>query len=295
MANRQVERFNRDMRKYLMTILNESSDWALFLKPLQFAHNSAINKSTNFTPHNLTFLQNPRLPDTLDSKKIVYNESYSSEAFKRMQYAHCLVYQNNKEACKAYTANYNKKIRTRKFELEDEVLVTFPVSPKIANKKLSPVWRGPFKIINFLPNNVFELKLTPRSKSLKIHINRCRLFNHLEDIKVDLQTEEDSGIESEEEQTKIRHVRFDDEDDSDDDEGDPDDDDEGDPDNIDNEGDPNPAPAPAPLPAPAPPAPLGGVDRLTVDLVDRLTWSRGPAPNIVLPNRAIEYKKYTKK
>jgi hypothetical protein len=296
MANGQVERFNRDMRKYLMTILNESSDWVSFLKPLQFAHNSAINKSTNFTPHYLTFLQNPRLPDTLDSKKIVYNESYSSEAFKRMQYAHRLVYQNNEEARKAYTANYNKKIRTRKFELGDEVLVTFPVSPKIANKKLSPVWKGPFKIINFLPNNVFELKLTPRSKPLKIHINRCRLFNHLEDVKVDLHTDEDSGIESEEKQenTNIRHVRFDDED-EDDDEEDPDDDDVGDPDNNVNVGDPNPEPAPAPLPAPAPPAPLGGVDRLAVDLVGRLTRSRGPAPNIVLPKRAIEYKKYTKK
>jgi hypothetical protein len=89
-------------------------------------------------------------------------------------------------------------------------------------------------------------------------------------------------------------VRFDDED-EDDDEEDPDDDDVGDPDNNVNVGDPNPEPAPAPLPAPAPPAPLGGVDRLAVDLVGRLTRSRGPAPNIVLPKRAIEYKKYTKK
>jgi hypothetical protein len=176
MANGQVERFNRDMQKYLMTILNESSDWVSFLKHLQFAHKSAINKSKNFTPHYLTFLQNPRLPDILDSKNIVYNESYSSEAFKRMQYAHHLVYQNNEEARKAYKANYNKKIRTRKFELGDEVLVTFPVSPKVANKKLSLVWRGPYKIINFLPNNVFELKLTPRSKTLKIHVNiSCKI------------------------------------------------------------------------------------------------------------------------
>ncbi len=84
---------------------------------------------------------------------------------------------------------------------------------------------------------------------------------------MDLQTEEDSGIESEEEQTQICHVRFNNEDDSNDDKGDPDNDDEGDLDNIDNKGDPNPAPAPAPLPAPAPTAPLGGVDRLAVNLV----------------------------
>ena len=65
MANGQVERFNRDMRKYLLTILQDTSEWVEFLKPLQFAHNSSINKSTHFTPHYLTFLQHPRLPDSL--------------------------------------------------------------------------------------------------------------------------------------------------------------------------------------------------------------------------------------
>jgi hypothetical protein len=194
-----------------------------------------------------------------------------------MQYAHRLFYQNIEEARKTITANYNKEICTRKFKLGDEVLVTFQLSPKIAKKKLSPVWRGPYKIINFLPKNVFELKLTPRSKTLKININRCQLFNHLEDVKVDLQTDEDLGIESEEEQKhkELRHRQFDDDDEDDDDGGDPDDDNEGDPDNNNNEGDPNPVPAPVPLLAPAPPAPLGGVDRLAVDLVGRLTRSRG--------------------
>lgn len=110
MANGQVERFNRDMRKYLMTILNETSDWVSFLKPLQFAHNSAVNKSTHFTPQYLTFLQHPRLPDSLDSPKVNYNQSYSTEAFKRLQYAYKLVCRNNEEARKAYTANYNKKM-----------------------------------------------------------------------------------------------------------------------------------------------------------------------------------------
>ena len=295
MANGQVERFNRDMRKYLLTILNETSDWVSFLKPLQFAHNSALNKSTNFTPHYLTFLQHPRLPDTLDSKKVIYNESYSTEAFKRMQYAHRLVYQNNEEARKAYTAHYNKKIRARQFEIGDEVLVIFPVSPKIANRKLSPIWKGPFKIINILPNNVFEIKLTPRSKTQKVHVNRCRLFNHLEDVKISSQPEEDSGIESEEEQPLKRQVRFNDDEDEDDYNDDDDNDDN-------DEGDPNPAQVPAPAqvpiaaPAPAPQqAPLGGLDRLAVDLAGRLTRSRGPAPNVNLPKRPIKYKKYTRK
>jgi hypothetical protein len=65
MANRQVEQFNKVMKKYLMTMIDDTADWATYLKPLQFAHNTAINKLTMYTPHYLTFLQDPRLADTI--------------------------------------------------------------------------------------------------------------------------------------------------------------------------------------------------------------------------------------
>ena len=68
MANGQVERFNWDMRKYLITMLEDTTNWGAFLKPLQFAHNTAVSKSTHFTPHYLTFLDDPRLPDSISEQ-----------------------------------------------------------------------------------------------------------------------------------------------------------------------------------------------------------------------------------
>ena len=44
-ANGQVERFNRDMRHYLMTMLDDTTDWVSYLKPLQFAHNTALSNT----------------------------------------------------------------------------------------------------------------------------------------------------------------------------------------------------------------------------------------------------------
>ena len=92
---------------------------------------------------------------------------------------------------------------------------------------------------------MFEIKLTTRSKSQKVLINRCRLFNHLEDVKnTAISEEEESEIEPKLQQQGNRHVRFNDDDDDDDEEV----------------GGPNlvqiQAPAPAPLPAQLLPHPL---------------------------------------
>ena len=296
MANGQVERFNRDMRKYLLTILNDTADWVSFLKPLQFAHNSALNKSTMFTPHYLTFLQHPQLPDSLDDKKVIYSDNYATDAFRRMQYAHRMVYANNEEARKVYTDNFNKRSRERSFKVGDEVLVIFPVPPNVANPKLSTVWKGPFKIVNILPNNVFEIKAGIRSALQKVHVNRVRLFHHLEDTLVTptpstRDSDEPREVRRKEQPEPERkpHVRFYAEEDDDD---------------IDDDDDPPPAPAPGPAPQPLPqpqpqprpPAqpqpPLGVIDRLAVDLFSRFTRSQGPVQDVGLPNRPIEYKPY---
>ena len=181
-ANGQVERFNRDMKKYLTTMLDDTTDWVSYLKPLQFAHNTAINKSTMLTPHYLTYFDDPRLPNCIDVPTITYSSSYSADSIRRMQYAYRLVYKNNADAREAYTSYYNKKTRTRQFELGDEVLITFPVDQHIPNKKLASIWKGPFSITKICDKNILEVKASPRSKTIKVHTNRVRLFHHFNDI-----------------------------------------------------------------------------------------------------------------
>jgi hypothetical protein len=180
-ANAQAERFNRDMRKYLMTMLEETSDWVTYLKPLQFAHNTALNKSTKFTPHYLTYLDNPRLPDSIDKQNATYSESYTADAFRRLKYAYNLVYSNNEQARVEYTKQFNKKCRTRRFEVGDEVLVSFPINVSVVNKKLSPIWKGPFRVCE-VNGNILKVQATPRSKTITVHVNRIQLFHHLKDI-----------------------------------------------------------------------------------------------------------------
>jgi hypothetical protein len=135
-ANGQVERFNRDMKKYLTTMLDDTTDWVSYLKLLQFAHNTAINKSTMLTTNYLTYFDDPRLPNCIDVPTVT---SYSADSIRRMQYAYRLVYRNNVDAREAYTSYYNKKTRKQYFELGDKVLITFQVNQHIPNKKLASV------------------------------------------------------------------------------------------------------------------------------------------------------------
>ena len=162
-------------------MLEETSDWVSYLKPLQFAHNTALNKSTKFTPHYLTYLDDPRLPDSIDKQNATYSESYTADAFRRLKYAYNLVYSNNEQARIEYTKQFNKKSRTRRFEVGDEVLVSFPINVSVVNKKLSPIWKGPFRVCE-VNGNILKVQATPRSKTITVHVNRIQLFHHLKDI-----------------------------------------------------------------------------------------------------------------
>ena len=187
MANGQVERFNRDMKKYLRTMLEDTANWVEFLKPLQFAHNTAVSNSTHFTPHFLTYLDNPRLPDTISGPDNVNAHSYSAEAFRRMQYAYKLVYKNNEAARLSYTKYFNQKARDRNFTVGDEVLASFPVQQSVPNKKLASIWKGPYAVIELCENNIVIIKASPQSKAIRLHTNRIVLFNHLADAPVEPQ------------------------------------------------------------------------------------------------------------
>ena len=273
MANGQVERFNRDMRKYLLTMMDDTKDWVAYLKPLQFAHNTAMNKSTKFTPHFLTFLDDPRLPDSLATPNVTYSSSYSADAFRRMQYAYQLVYKNNEEARNAYTSHFNEKARTRKFDIGDEVLVSFPIHPKTVNRKLASIWRGPFAIVKIFNNIIVDLKASPRSKIIKVHVNRIRLFRHLDDL---ITTEYPNQKERNIEEPTNK------EDDDDDDIGEH---------IFDDNTDAVQEDAPAAAVQPAIPI----HDQLAQEFFGRTTRARGNVPNIDLPKRPLEYKRYQRK
>ena len=282
MANGQVERFNRDMKKYLLTMLEDTSDWVQYLKPLQFAHNTSVSKSTKYTPHFLTFLDDPRLPDTLETPNITYSSTYSADAFRRMQYAYRLVYKNNAEARLAYTTHFNAKAKARHFEVGDEILISFPVNAKTVNKKLATIWKGPFSVIKVADKNILYAKASPHSKTIHVHTNRVRFFQHFNDL---ITTPAQDQVHNEPTLEQVKNVNKNDDDDDDEDGEDVNEDED-----IVNEDGQNPIPV-----APDAQAVIPARDQLAAELFGRFTRARGPVADETLPKRALEYKKYEKR
>ena len=282
MANGQVERFNRDMKKYLLTMLEDTSDWVQYLKPLQFAHNTSVSKSTKYTPHFLTFLDDPRLPDTLETPNITYSSTYSADAFRRMQYAYKLVYKNNAEARLAYTTHFNAKAKARHFEVGDEILISFPVNAKTVNKKLATIWKGPFSVIKVADKNILYAKASPHSKTIHVHTNRVRFFQHFNDL---ITTPAQDQVHNEPTLEQVKNVNKNDDDDDDEDGEDVNEDED-----IVNEDGQNPIPV-----APDAQAVIPARDQLAAELFGRFTRARGPVADETLPKRALEYKKYEKR
>jgi hypothetical protein len=153
-------------------------------------------------------------------------------------------------------------------------------------------------VTNILNNNVLVIKASPRAKEQRVHVNRVRLFNHLEDTiscpeeKQDVEKEEIAAPKKLKFDKTVQIREFDDDNDDDDvdyyEDGD----------EVD-QLDPQPGPAlpgpAAPPPAQAPP-PLGFLDRVALDLFPgQATRSRGPVPEVQLPNRPAEYKPYVRR
>ena len=121
-SNGQSERYNRDMKKYLKTMLDDTANWVAFFKTTSICSQFCSQQFPIFTPHYLTFLDNARLPGSIAGPEEQFSSSYSANAFKRMQYAYKMVFRNNEEARQSYTRQFNKKARTRNFGIGDEVL-----------------------------------------------------------------------------------------------------------------------------------------------------------------------------
>ena len=102
----------------------------------------------------------------------------------------------------------------------DEVLVSFPININVVNKKLSSIWKGPFRVIE-TNGNILKVQASPRSKIITLHVNKVQLFHHFKDIVTTeieptsdtpmtqhIEEEEEEDADHEGEVVNTRQVRF---------------------------------------------------------------------------------------
>uniref|UniRef100_A0A3Q3K843 Gypsy retrotransposon integrase-like protein 1 n=1 Tax=Monopterus albus TaxID=43700 RepID=A0A3Q3K843_MONAL len=144
-----VERFNRTLLQMLGTLSeSDKHHWKDFVKPLVHAYNCTKNEVTGFSPYELMFGRQPRLPIDLvfglfpSSSKPTHSQ-YVSGLKDRLEESYKIATANAKKNAERNKARFDKRVVNSTLEEGDRVLVR--------NVKL----RGKHKLANKWENDVY--------------------------------------------------------------------------------------------------------------------------------------------
>ena len=182
-VNGAIERFNRSLRSYLLSYVNDDTmDWEKYLPSLMFAHNTAYSHTTKTTPYEALFTMDPILPWTLtnpNTGQLLQPPTASRDKFLMLLECRKKILENTEETREAYTRYWNQKFKLRKFEPGDQVEVFYKDPPKGSNRKLYRPWRTGYRVVKALGTTVILIK-PPDIKEEPFHMNRVRHSNIFE-------------------------------------------------------------------------------------------------------------------
>uniref|UniRef100_A0A669EDN0 Gypsy retrotransposon integrase-like protein 1 n=2 Tax=Oreochromis niloticus TaxID=8128 RepID=A0A669EDN0_ORENI len=142
-----VERFNRTLLGMLGTLQDkQKTHWRDYVKPLTHAYNCTKNETTGFSPYELMFGRQPRLPVDIAFCLPVKDGSPTSHsqyvrALKaRLQESYQIAAKNSQKVAERNKRRFDKTIRESTLEKGDQVLVR---NLRLRNKhKLADKWES---------------------------------------------------------------------------------------------------------------------------------------------------------
>jgi transposase InsO family protein len=173
-----LERTHRSLMEYIRSyVAMDFRNWDQWVRYATFAHNTTPQSSTNYMPFQLLYGRLPNLPGILqrEPKSAYYAyDSYVRELEARLQSSYAMVRRNLETAKLNNKRNYDREVHAPKFEVGSMVLVRDEGVRRGRSKKLEAAYIRPYEIFRIEgPNLVLRTK---RSKELKIHANRAKLF-----------------------------------------------------------------------------------------------------------------------
>ncbi|XP_038207042.1 uncharacterized protein LOC119828829 [Zerene cesonia] len=167
-----LERSHSTLKEYLKSYVNEQQDnWPRYVYTAMHAYNTNVHSTTHFSPHELMFGNKPILPNSIFSEEP--GTTYS-DYIRMLQHRlkHCRekaleFIRRSKETSKNY---YDSRTRPITYKIGDFVYLKNHLRSR---KALSPVWKGPYKVIKVNGNN-----------TLTLLINRRHVKHHFDEVKL---------------------------------------------------------------------------------------------------------------
>ena len=161
-ANGLVERFNATLVDMLRAFSIESGKlWDEYINACLFAYRTSIHSSTNTSPDMLVYGQALRIPLDIELNHILHQE-HRSPTDSSFVFTHALALERAREQARQYMdrykqkyeAAYNSKLRPRSFDIGDLVWA----KTESHDDKLTPLWRGPFRVFAKPSENSYLLQ-----------------------------------------------------------------------------------------------------------------------------------------
>ena len=167
-----LERSHSTLKEYLKSYVNENqTNWPRYVYTAMLAYNTSTHCTTNFTPYELLYGHKPFIPNSIyeTAPDVTYSD-YVRVLQQRLSYSRQKAIENmlrSKGISKTY---YDQKSKPKKYKVGDFVYIRNHLRLR---KALSPIWKGPYKVIKILGNN-----------TLSVLINRRRVTHHYDQVKL---------------------------------------------------------------------------------------------------------------
>lgn len=176
-SNGALERSHSTLKDYLKHFVNQTQDnWDLFVHTAMFSYNTLIHTTTQFTPYELVFGHKALIPSKVtQNPEFLYTyDSYHKQLQLKLNRSYQIARENIEKSKEKSKTNYDKKINNFDFSVGDEVYVLDKSSKPGMSKKLSPNYKGPYKIMKVNANNSVSVKI--KNKIVSYHKDLLKPF-----------------------------------------------------------------------------------------------------------------------
>ena len=184
-----VERFHAMLKRVLLTMCAERpNDWDKYLPALLFAVREIPQESLGFSPFELLYGRNVRGPmqilrelwsveETDEHARLTYQ--YVIDLRERLEKTCKLAQDNVRRLDIKQNAFYDKRARSRKFDVGDKVLLLLPSE---SNKVLLQ-WNGPYEVLEVVNAMNYKINVkgvvnTYPANMLKLYVERQNVTSY---------------------------------------------------------------------------------------------------------------------
>ena len=178
-SNGGLERSHSVLKSYLKHFLNDNqNNWDILIPHAMFCYNTHTHEATGKTPYELLFGRPARIPSSIANEpefKYTYDDYYSQLKL-RLNAIHKLAKEKLIQSKLRSKIQYDKKLNPHIFKINDLVLIKAKANKPGLNKKLSPTFHGPYRIIKINPNNNTVVVQLKHNKKVTYHTDMLKPY-----------------------------------------------------------------------------------------------------------------------